>query len=917
MTSAFRQAMDIAFELRDVAVQDRDQALSEACGDDTELANEVRSILDASAIPDDAFDQPLALTLMAEISAGDIPDIPGYEIAEELGRGGMGVVYRAFDLANARRVVALKVMPPLRNDREKARYSDETAAMARLLHPNIAVLYQSGVHDSRPFVAMEYVDGVRLDRYCDNRKLKIPERLALVEQICVAIGHAHEHGILHQDIKPANILVTEDSSGHPKVKVIDFGIASLLQGEARAPSGQSSLGSPAYVSPERAADPVGFRADMREDVYAIGVVLFELLCGRRPNDAELSDDDADKVAAARGVSRRGLAAALSGELQSIVDKALKRDRAQRYRSPVDLGSDLHALAQNQPVTAHSTSLFYVARKFAVRRRGLVLGVAVALGSLIYGFVASNIEAHRSELARAEAEQVTQFVTHLFAAAEPSVENPRQIDAIDLLEQGLANAEGDLESQPAVLGRVLQVIGMSYAQLGELEQAGELLERSIELRMSPAQGRSTESMADSWLELADVRRKLADFDGATEALDRAETLYLGLDPPSHEGQADTFNSRANLLFARADYKGAENLHRQALKLREQVLGAEALATGVSANNVAAMLLMQRDPAAAEPYLRRALISFEQQLPTGHAWIDIARTNLADSLGKQRRPDEAITTLQPVLSGQLHRLGDAHPDLIPTLSNFVDFYRDSARYEQAEATAQQALTVAMHVYEPPHPGIARTQSKLASVAFARWHLDEADRHYQASLAMYQEVYGPDHRLVALQQQRIGRLLLRQNRPADALTWLDQALQFNVDNFGSEHYLTLSVDRDRLAALVALGQASETLAQQLKDRHQGVERIRPRDWFVLDYLLARTLWQQDPERAAELLNTQLNLSDPDVPDWERAQAWALLAHCKQRVGDAAAAASAARQATGLLDESLSGHAALGKELAKLLYK
>lgn len=919
------RALDLAFDLKAVPRESRAQAIRNVCGGDAALERLVARLLAASDDPGDFLSGSIAGCFSANewLSQDDenpsVPEIQGYAITGALGRGGMGVVYEAVDLENANRPVALKVLPPLLDQAARIRFDDECRAMANLVHPNIAVLYHSGIAGNRPFVAMERVNGVPIDRYCDEHSLSIHERLKLIEQVCFAIAHAHEHRVLHQDVKPSNLLVTSATGSAALVKVIDFGISAVLDEAQTAQTGRSAKGSIGYVSPERAENPFGFSADTREDVYGIGAVLFKLLSGSAPrtSDQQSGADLRQTVDLLTGVQQQHAASVRSsgvgrwvrvmdGDLRRITSKALALDRKDRYRSPIELAEDLRRYRSKLPISAGMNNWAYRARLFLLRRWGLVTAVVVLTLTLVTATLVSLEQARIARIAQAESEQVTTFVQNLFAQANPSVENPEDVTAVELLERGLAQAESELGDQPALLTRVLEVIGTSYAGLARFDLARDTLIRAVTIGEPVLDSRS---LGNLWLSLGDAHRKLADFEAAGQAFNQAEPL-LAAHPPDYPSLANVFNSRANILFQQYDFAGAEALHREAYAMRAQYLGEDALETGVSANNVAAMLIMRRQEAAAQPFLRKAHGIFEARLPPSHAWLDQVETNLATSLGRLRQWDEANAIREQVLDRQRQRLGDAHPALLPNLTNTSDNYRDMGMLDEASRYLDLAEGVASQAFEPGHPQRLRVISRRGAIALARMDFESAIDYYEASLSGYSTLYGPDHHVTLDKIQRLGLVYLRMGNYEAAAERLTDARNALSTILSDDHFQVLWGDR-QLLELALLTGADADWAEDLLARHAN-DTIRESERFQAAILDARLRHRSNPVAAIAQLENELADISEQVAPVEAAEAWRWLAHFYSAAGRKSDADAAIETALSLLDDSIPIHRPLMETLA-----
>jgi tetratricopeptide (TPR) repeat protein len=428
-----------------------------------------------------------------------------YEILGVLGRGGMGVVYRALQREPLRRDVALKTVA-VGLDAEKIlqRFEAERQVLARMSHPGIANVYDAGVtEEGEPYFAMEYVDGASLLEYCDARNLDVEDRLLLFIQTCRAVHHAHLKGIIHRDLKPGNVLVTE-VDGEPVCKLIDFGIAKAVEGtgQERLTMADEVVGTPAYMSPEQIAGDEDI--DTRADVYGLGAILYELLTGVLPHPDEwyrgwaavvqtLTEDappvttrlrglgdQLELVAASRSTTPMELSRRLRGDVEWIVARALERDRDLRYDSPGDLADDLERHLRYDPVEAGPPTTWYRTRKFVRRNRAAVGASAAVMVALVAGMVSTSLALTRAQRAEQEraveaatANRVSDFLVDLFDASNPFVARGEEPTARDLLDLGADRVRQELAGEPLIQERLMRTLASAYAGLGYEDREGQL------------------------------------------------------------------------------------------------------------------------------------------------------------------------------------------------------------------------------------------------------------------------------------------------------------------------------------------------------------------------------------------------------------------------------------------------------------
>jgi eukaryotic-like serine/threonine-protein kinase len=515
---------------------EREAFLSEACGSDSHLKEQVLSLLRAEA--DEGDSDFLKRTPLIR-STALITEKPGdkigrYKLLQQLGEGGCGVVYMAEQEEPVRRRVALKVIK-LGMDTKSviARFEAERQALALMDHPNIAKVLDAGATDAgRPFFVMELVRGIKITEYCDQNNLTTEQRLELFTQVCHAVQHAHQKGIIHRDLKPSNILVTLHD-GLPVPKVIDFGVAKAtsdqrLTDKTVFTAFEQFIGTPAYMSPEQ-AEMSGLDIDTRSDIYSLGVLLYELLTGRTPLDPEelrlsgmdemrrrirqdepprpstrlstMQAADLTTIAQHRQADAPKLIHLVHGDLDWIVMKCLEKDRARRYETANELAMDVQRHLASEPVRARPPTQAYRFRKL-VRRNKLVFAAATAVAvALIAGLCVSGWALMKERKARAQAEEaqrlarmesiksdkVARFLRDMFYGVGPAIrryDQRRSDEDTATLQRVLAETARrvpELEGQPTVQADILTIVGSAFSELGDHTKAVIMHRRALELR----------------------------------------------------------------------------------------------------------------------------------------------------------------------------------------------------------------------------------------------------------------------------------------------------------------------------------------------------------------------------------------------------------------------------------------------------
>ncbi|MEM1182803.1 MAG: serine/threonine-protein kinase [Acidobacteriota bacterium] len=876
-----KSALHIVEDVIDLPSGERASALLRACGEDNELLEEALSLLWMSLEVSDV-ETPAYTPLLERDAEGGNPTqgdlAPGsdsstddpeksagaagaqgqsigpFHILRELGHGGMGTVYLAEQHEPVRRQVAIKVAREWLDESARLRLAAERQAMARLSHVNVARLYEAGATaDGHPFFAMEYVDGERLTAYCDSKRLGIEERLQLFLKVCAGVEHAHRHGIIHRDLKPSNILVTEGEDDGPLPKVIDFGIAKATDGRLHEKSlltGQSIVGTPAYLSPESISAPDS--VDTRSDVYSLGVLLQELLIGvrlvpevegesaisllRRVLEDEpppilrrwrtLEPDLQIEARSARGLDRGDLEAKLKGDLEWIVGRATARSMDERYSSVAELSADIRRHLEHRPVLAGPPDTLYQLRKLVRRNRVTFAFTLLVLLSLVGGFVARTLEADRArrladEAIRAqdETEEVVKYLTDLFVSADPHKNLGKDPTATELLDRGVERLEGEaFEDRPAIRARLLQTISRVLWRLGRVEPSERLAQEALEIRQQIA----------------------PDSDELAESL-----TFVGV----LAGEAD-------------DHGRAERLLKQALSLRERTAGPNSPKTAAVLVDLAAALDEGEKVEESLPFAERALEILEGEFgERDPAFLGILN-NLANLYVRLDRKDEAEQAYRRSLRLKREVLPPDHPDLALTLVNLGNFLAYH-KTDEAVLLFQEARDIEEKVLGPEHPDLALTLNSLGTAHRSLGDWDDARIAFERSHAILEKVRGPDHHHVGVLLHNLGRLAEASGDFATAKTRHRRALE--IREAGNAHWATAAssirlakVERllgDPDAAHLLLDQA-KTLMDGPSTRHLLV--ASERGWLALgakDLTAAETYFQEatqgdarENERSAE---------------------------------------------------------------------
>jgi non-specific serine/threonine protein kinase/serine/threonine-protein kinase len=743
-------------------------------------------------------------TAITQTTAGTVLSdgvIGSYKLLRQLGEGGMGVVYHAHQTHPIRRDVALKVIKPGMDSRLViARFESERQALALMDHPNIARVFDAGATpEGRPYFAMELVEGVPLTRYCDAKRLTIAERIAVFTPVCQAIQHAHQKGIIHRDVKPSNLLVTE-RDGRPVVKVIDFGLAKALGHQLSDATMMTNVGMVVgtleYMSPEQ-AELTRQDTDTRTDVYSLGAVLYELLTGATPiTNAESTgyvemldrirqeeplppsarvrqSPTLETIASERRSEESRLPKLLYGELDWIVMKALEKDRARRYETVNALARDLERYLAGEPVEASPPSATYRLRKLAARHRVGLGMAAVVTVLLVAGVVVSTWMAVRASRAEAEARAIADFLRNdVLAQASASAQaganaNPdRDLTVRTALDRAAERIGDRFAGQPLLEAAIRRTIGETYTDLGLYSEARTHMERAFALL--------SEELGEGHLDTLGVAASLGlvyTYDGeyahAEPLLTRALDVSRREHGEAHETTLDLMFELGLAYSNSGKYAQAEPLYATVFETRRRVLGEEHEDTLSVTNNLAMLFYRQGKYEQAVPLQTRVVEVWARELGEDDPSTITAVNNLAlfyRELGQYSQAEPLWTRLLDVIR---RVLGDDHPNTVRAMSNLAGLYRLQGKYAQAEPLLASALEIGLRVQGELHPNTLQTMSVQADLYRDQGQYAESETVYRNVLERRRRVLGVDHPDTLATAAAIGRveLLARKYAAAEA--------------------------------------------------------------------------------------------------------------------------------------------------------
>ena len=784
-------------------------------------------LLEIAGREPEAGDSGLSSPLRMDTSIRqDLDKIGPYTVERILGEGGFGAVYLARQETPIRRLVAIKVLKPGMDCRQVVRrFETERKALALMEHPSIARIIEAGqTAQRRPYVVMEHVDGPPITEYCDNKCLGLRERLALFQQVCMAVQHAHHRGIVHRDIKPSNVLVGE-IDGQPLVKVIDFGIAKAMENSAldvTLTQGLHAMGTPAYMAPEQIMrGPNG--VDTRTDVYGLGVLLYQLLTGRTPLDEEnlagagpaaiaqaicevtpaspstriaSLGDLADTTACARRMDSHRLWCHLKGDLDWITMRAIEKDPTRRYSTPSALAEDLKRYTRHEPVEASPPSRWYRLTLFCRRRPFEIAATltaiaaisALAIGGVWFGMRERDAaEDARMQLKRADV--LVGFAQDLFTGVDPAV--ARELDTallLQILDQGTQRVGEELTDYPGAAVSMLNAIGYAQVQIANYEQAERTYRQSLSIALDKLDPLDTDAISaiDSLAAVLAEQGKLPESLALLEPHVQRTRAFLG----DEDERTLTAMSNLSTVYHRLGrFEDAITLLHPLLAVRERLLGKTHKDTLLTMNSLAMVHEKLGDLPKAEQMLKQ------------------------------------------VLEVQRAELTDEHPHTLATWNNLAGIIRERGDAEQARSMYEQLIQIKQRVLPEGHPSILISQHNLSRTLLMQGEPTMAERISRDVVDQALQRVGPDHRLTLAARAGLARALRALARDEEAIEHFDVSWRGLAQRSQDDAGEVLSLRIDLAETLLSVGRPQQAKAHASESLRLASERWGEQSEAALD--------------------------------------------------------------------------------------
>ena len=815
----FNRIMEIFSACTDLPVSEHKRFLDRTCGDDSAMREEIRGMLahDQQAHLDESHSSaPLrAMIDSALFQATDQSRVPesigSFRIIREIGRGGMGIVYEG-EQNDPKRRIAIKVVPGLASTEHRRRIRQEAQALALIESSGVARIYESGVAEvfgaTTPYIVMELIEGLSIDQWVHAHDLRIDDRLVLIARVADAIQAAHGRGVIHRDLKPSNISVVDQQDGPGQPKVLDFGIAQLLSADFTAISlsgAQSSpMGTLQYMSPEQIQGDRNL-VDSRSDIYALGLIAYELLSGHKALD--MSDATFASVAAKltneRPKALGSLNRSLRGDIEVVVSKAMEKEPGRRYQTMEAFAADLRRIFANEPIQARAPSLLYSATKFVRRNRAASMSVAVISVLLILGLTRIGIERGRAFTESQTSETVSSFIVEMLQSIDPNVSMGNEVSVREVLDRAAERIKvGELDDQPKIQSRLRIVLAQVYNALGDFGSAT--------LQYNEARDTIIEIYGVNSAQASNVLKLLAQNQTAAGNYEEAEALYIEASRVLKKlGQSPLIlsadGSLASVYYWTGRFDESERFLRDALIELEGIDPATDPRVGHTLSSLGSVLEQQ---GKLEEALEYHALGIESLL----AFYGINRTEMAEAyndygntLWAAGRYNQALDAHSSALEIRKRLLDPRHPDMAVSMNNIALVYIRLGRPLTAIPILIESVDIRMQKLGRTHPATCSSLGNLARAYMESDQLEKAIETYDEAVDSALETLGPGHTMAIIFQANRGECLARLGRFAEAERILIDQYERAAALLGENHFRSQAV-ANQVADMYSMNSQSE---------------------------------------------------------------------------------------------------------------
>lgn len=748
-----------------------------------------------------------------------------YELLAEVGRGGMGVVYRARQ-TTLNRTVAIKMILTgrLASEEDLKRFRREAQAAANLQHPNIVTVHEVGEHQGQHYYSMDLVDGRSLSELVRERPLPAKQAARYVKIVADAVHYAHQHGTIHRDLKPTNILI--DSRDQPRIT--DFGLARCSahenSGTHLTVAGQP-IGTPAFMSPEQAEGNTG-AIGPASDLFSLGAILYYLLTQRPPFTADSFSALLQQVIHDEPISPRALNPSIPRDLETICLKSLQKDPVRRFCSADALSNDLNRFCEGKPILSRRPNMAERAGRWCARNKTVASSLTAIMVVLAAGAGVSAWQATRAKTEAAKSRQIAQFLQDMLHAAGPSVANGRDTTLlVEILDTTATRIGKELDKQPDVRADLQTIIGNVYNELGYFNKA-EAMHRDVLATVTKLHGNEHADVASALFNLGAALQGESKLIEAEQVERRALAMRRKLFGNKNADVATSLEDLAAALGLQGKLTEAESALREAVAIQKKVLGDKSADVADSIQNLGQTLRVEGNLADAERMEREALTIRRGLFGNEHLDVAASLNGLGIVLEEQGKFDEGQSAYRDALSIRKKLLGEKHRSVAQTLNNLAILYNDQGKMTEAEAAHREALSIEKEVFGPQHPEVANSLNNLSFVLRDTGKLAEAEATEREALALWKTNFGDEHFQVATALNNLGVILYREQKMSEAEVAHRQSLTMRRKILGDKHP-AVAASLEHLAEVLQTTGRLDEAESCLRECLQIREEVIPGEW------------------------------------------------------------------------------------------